>query len=854
MSGYTWSVTGGTITSGGGSSDASATVLWTTLGNENISVNYTDGNGCTAATSTSYPVQVNVLPVPTITGNAAVCVGLSSTYITEAGMSSYSWNVSAGGNITAGSGTFSITVLWVATGPQTVSVNYSLGSGCSAASPTVKNVTINPLPVPTVTGAATVCQNTSQSYSTEGSMNNYAWTVTGGTILSGSTTNTILVHWNTPGNQTITINYVNANGCTAVNPTSYPVLVNPAPVPALTGPAAVCLNSTTTFNTDAGMSSYLWTVTGGTITSGSGTSTIQVLWNATGTQTLTVSYTNLNGCVPLNPSSKTVTVNSLPSPVISGPVQVCANSSSVVYSSPDVTSHDYQWTLTGALSFTGNHTHSITVNWGAGPTGTIQLNEIDQSQPTNCNTITPVYNVTINPNPSPVITGPANPCGLTTNTYTIGSAQANHTYQWAVTGGAPLSGTNSSINVTWGNTNPVSISMQESITYAPGVVCTTTAPSFPVSLILIPDAAGPISGTSPVCQSWSKTYSVAPIPNCDSYTWWYIPSTGVTITNNATSATLAFDLTAASGNLYVQGNKTGCASGPASPAYHITVNTPPYISLTACNDAITTTSARPFTLKGGLPLGGYYSVDGNPIGSGILDPSSLSTTTHLITYTFTDHNTCVSVSSSIALTVVQGSVLTNCPISFIDVRDNHTYRGASMGARCWMLDNLTYGNILTPSTQVQRDNCTPEKYSLASDPACSTYGGLYQWDELMQYQIPATGTYLQGLCPPEWHVPTQNEWQMLIDAQTNAGNGIAGGDLKDLVPVMGFHALLDGFYYQNSLWEFLSTSSLAATMFWTSTSSGQTRAMARGLNYIDPSVSQYSSGRSNAFPVRCVKD
>jgi uncharacterized protein (TIGR02145 family) len=170
-----------------------------------------------------------------------------------------------------------------------------------------------------------------------------------------------------------------------------------------------------------------------------------------------------------------------------------------------------------------------------------------------------------------------------------------------------------------------------------------------------------------------------------------------------------------------------------------------------------------------------------------------------------------------------------------------------------MLDNLAYGNALTPLTLEQRDNCTPEKYCLVSDPSCTTYGGLYQWDELMQYQVPATGQLLQGLCPPEWHVPTQTEWQLLIDGQTNAGNGIAGGDLKDPAPAMGFKALLAGIYYQNYYWSFISGSPLA-TMFWTSTTIGATKAVSRGLNNEDPSVSRYVSVRTNAFPVRCVKD
>jgi uncharacterized protein (TIGR02145 family) len=494
---------------------------------------------------------------------------------------------------------------------------------------------------------------------------------------------------------------------------------------------------------------------------------------------------------------------------------------------------------------------TITVLWNTIGAQTVDVNYVVG---TGCTAPSPtVKNITVNAMPAPVITGPATPCGQSTSTYTVGTPQANYSYLWTVTGGTPVTGTSSSINVTWGNTNPVSISMQESITY-PGAVCISTAPAFPVTLVLIPDAAGAISGPSAVCQTLTKTYTVAPINNSDSYTWWYVPSTGVAITNNGTSANLLFDLTSSSGNLYVKGNKSGCASGPSSPAYPITVNTPPYVSLSLCNDSKTTSSSRAFSLKGGVPPGGQYYIDGNLIISGIFDPGVLSTTSHQITYSYTDHNTCVSTSSPVSITIIPGTVLGNCPVTFTDPRDNKTYRASMMGARCWMLDNLTYGNSLTPVTQDQTDNCTPEKYCLTTDPSCTTYGGLYQWDELMQYQVPAPGQYVQGLCPPEWHVPTQAEWQLLIDGQTNPGNGIAGADLKDTVPVNGFRGLLDGIYYQNNYWAFISGSSLTATMFWTSTNSGTTEAVARGLNIYNPSVSRYVSVRSNAFPVRCVKD
>jgi hypothetical protein len=60
-------------------------------------------------------------------------------------MTGYVWTVT-GGTITSDDATYQPTIKWEATGAKSVSVNYTNLSGCTAASPTVYNVTVNPLP------------------------------------------------------------------------------------------------------------------------------------------------------------------------------------------------------------------------------------------------------------------------------------------------------------------------------------------------------------------------------------------------------------------------------------------------------------------------------------------------------------------------------------------------------------------------------------------------------------------------------------------------------------------------------------------------------------------------------------
>jgi len=93
-------------------------------------------------------------------------------------MTGYIWTISAGGTITAGGGAANntATVTWNTAGAQTINVNYINGNSCTAATATVKNVTVNPLPVPTITGNASACINsTGNVYTTESGMTGYIW-------------------------------------------------------------------------------------------------------------------------------------------------------------------------------------------------------------------------------------------------------------------------------------------------------------------------------------------------------------------------------------------------------------------------------------------------------------------------------------------------------------------------------------------------------------------------------------------------------------------------------------------------------------------------------------------------------
>jgi len=581
MTGYTWTISaGGTITAGAGTNVI--TVTWNTAGAQTVSVNYTNASSCTAASATVKNVTVNPLPVPTISGSAAVCVGSAGlTYSTEAGMTGYTWTISAGGTITTGVGTNTITVTWNTAGAQNVYVNYVNSNGCTATTPTVKAVTVNPLPVPTITGASSVCSGTTGVvYTTETGMTGYAWTVSaGGTITAGAGTNAITVTWNTAGAQNVYVNYVNSNGCTATTPAVKAVTVNALPAPTITGPASVCASTTgNVYTTQSGMTGYTWTVSaGGTITAGAGTNSITVSWNTAGAQNVYVNYLNANGCTATTPSAYAVTVNARPGPTITGPANVCATTAGNVYTTQSGMT-GYVWTISAGGTITaGAGTNAITVTWNSTGAQSVSVNYANAS---GCTASVPVtYTVNVLTLPVPTITGSNSMCaGSGYYTYTTEAGMS--AYNWTVSAGGSIvygAGT-SQIQVAWNNPGAQTVS----VSYTNPGGCLPAAPTvFNVTVNPLPGSAGAITGPAAVCGgSQGVSYSTTSITNALTYVW-TLPA-GATIASGAgtTSITVNFAANATSGNISVYGNNL-CGNGnPSNLAVSVT-------SLPAAAGAIT---------------------------------------------------------------------------------------------------------------------------------------------------------------------------------------------------------------------------------------------------------------------------
>ena len=307
-------------------------------------------------------------------------VALNSTgnvYSAPAGMKNYKWNIPAGGVVTAG-GTANdptVTITWNILGEKLLKVFYTSNAGgidYPLSIPSTFPVNVNPLPA--LNGAASACaKSTGNVYTTDPGMSNYVWSVTGGTITSGgtSTSNTATITWNAAGPQTVSVNYMNANGFTSNSPTQKSVTVNPVPATAgaITGIATVCAGTqgvaySVTSITDA--TSYVWTVpAGAVIASGAGTNSITVNYGTSATSG-NVTVSGSNGCGSGTVSNLAVTVNPLVAAAgnITGPSAVCQGSTGVILSvAPIANATSYTWSLpAGASISSGASTNSILVN------------------------------------------------------------------------------------------------------------------------------------------------------------------------------------------------------------------------------------------------------------------------------------------------------------------------------------------------------------------------------------------------------------------------------------------------------------------------------------------------------------
>ncbi|MBP7497553.1 MAG: hypothetical protein KA792_07830 [Bacteroidales bacterium] len=210
----------------------------------------------------------------------------------------------------------------------------------------------------------------------------------------------------------------------------------------------------------------------------------------------------------------------------------------------------------------------------------------------------------------------------------------------------------------------------------------------------------------------------------------------------------------------------------------------------------------------------------------------------------------------------------SCGTEITDSRDGKNYQTVIIGSQCWMKQNLNIGIRINGNIN-QANNSSIEKYCYNNDEGyCNVYGGLYQWNEMMQY-VETEGA--KGICPVGWHLPSDGEWKQLEMylgmSQSEADNdGDRGSDecgkLKETGTAhwydpntgatnsSGFTALPGGLRDIDGSFNYVGY----FAHLWTSSPGGSNRAWDRYLDYDYSQVLRDSSDWSYGFSVRCVKN
>lgn len=219
----------------------------------------------------------------------------------------------------------------------------------------------------------------------------------------------------------------------------------------------------------------------------------------------------------------------------------------------------------------------------------------------------------------------------------------------------------------------------------------------------------------------------------------------------------------------------------------------------------------------------------------------------------------------------------------LDSRDGKKYKTVTIGNQVWMAENLNhfvyddaYDDNYTEEQKHEgthsmcygqggNDGLTQEKY----EANCAEYGRLYTWFAVVDKKNGSCGDNshcgisgkVQGICPEDWHVPTNTEWEMLhntvgevkkLKSKTGWSNDANGTD------DYGFNALPSGF---GNTWHSYGAL-LYNACFWTSTESATPVTYGNGSTSYSNAVSVCllddedfldDDLKENAFAVRCVK-
>jgi uncharacterized protein (TIGR02145 family) len=205
--------------------------------------------------------------------------------------------------------------------------------------------------------------------------------------------------------------------------------------------------------------------------------------------------------------------------------------------------------------------------------------------------------------------------------------------------------------------------------------------------------------------------------------------------------------------------------------------------------------------------------------------------------------------------ITVGGHQSDCPAT-LDYA-GQTYDVVLIGNHCIMAENLNIGVRIDGG--VWPGDVAIEKYCYDNlESNCDTYGGLYTWHEAMDW-VETEGA--QGICPDGWHIPTDAEWQDLINFL--GGQYGTGGKLKatgttywtptndGATNISGFTGLPGG---RCNYWDGGFENRGDFAYFWSSTEYDFIDAWILFLHYNTDDVYKTWKDPNHGYSVRCLKN
>lgn len=424
---------------------------------------------CCCTDTTSLEVIVEDLEGPNIYWVSTLCAKDTSKYWTDAmNCGTYNWTVldETGTPISfIGQGNDTICVQW-GNGPfGTVMLEVMDCDIAYCSKPTSVIIPIIPTTV-VINGLTEVCENATETYTVPKWISvYYDWQLSGGTIISGQGTNTIIVHWGTaPGPGTISLNYSSdfLSGLPGQDPddcmgnATLTVGIKPqfevfGPVPGL-----VCTNSLSSFFATAVPSSgYTWSIVPSVSFTGQGTNFINVSWDGgAGIFVVTAMPNDPTAYCNDKVSVVIIVVELPPADGIDGPIEICPGETYTYFGLSSQTGVGFNWNVTGGTptSFTGD---PITVTWDPSGPYILSLSQYQLAAPFCISDPVQLVVMPKELNGPLTITGPA-ACTNSLQNYSVGPSQhPEATFEWTISPpsmGSVVSGQGTAnVQVQWNN-------------------------------------------------------------------------------------------------------------------------------------------------------------------------------------------------------------------------------------------------------------------------------------------------------------------------------------------------------------------------------------------------------------------